>query len=291
MHKDSIANTIIVAVGVCLVCSLLVSAAAVGLRERQTTNVELDRKVNILRVAGFDQEAIDEAGGIPQLFEKVIRTKIVNLETGKEDVEGLIEASNGRFNSPEQVKEKFDPIQISKDQAKGTEALYEVLSTSEDVAGIGARENWAIIYTVVDDSNAIQKYVFPIRGRGLWSTLKGFISLEKDLATVGSITYFEHGETPGLGGEVDNPRWKAKWHDKKVYGPNDNVQLTVVKGSGEGEHQIDGLAGATITSNGVSNMIHFWLGPMGYKPFIQNQNGETPTQEATAETEHSVEGE
>ena len=88
------------------------------------------------------------------------------------------------------------------------------------------------------------------------------------------IGFYEHTETPGLGGEVDNPKWKASWVGKSAY-DGDVLALEVIKGkvdtSRDGaEYQIDGLAGATLTTRGVDNLIKYWLGDQGFKSFIEN---------------------
>ncbi len=274
MHnKDSLANTLIVALSVCIVCSLLVSAAAVGLRDKQKKNVEEDRKSNILRVAGFDAEAVKQGGGIEKLFSAKVKPDIINLETGRSDVAGLMNAMDGKYKTEDELFAEYDGMKVAKENQKFPKAS-EKLNVSSDIAGLGgSRENYAFVYRIVGDNQGVEKYVFPIRGRGLWSTLKGFIALRNDLKTVAGITYYEHGETPGLGGEVDNAGWKAKWDGKKVYDTTGDVKLTVVKGSASNEYQIDGLSGATITSKGVTSMIDFWLGPNGFKPFIENELG------------------
>lgn len=115
--------------------------------------------------------------------------------------------------------------------------------------------------------------ILPIKGYGLWSTLYGFIALEGDLNTVAGIGFYEHAETPGLGGEVDNPLWKAKWEGKKVFDDEGKTALKVIKGPVDSkragsEYQIDGLSGATLTSRGVSQLIQFWLGENGFAPFL-----------------------
>jgi len=116
--------------------------------------------------------------------------------------------------------------------------------------------------------------ILPIKGYGLWSTLYGFIALESDLKTVAGIGFYEHTETPGLGGEVDNPKWKASWVGKRAYN-SDGLALEVIKGKVDlardgADSQIDGLAGATLTTKGVDNLVKYWLGQQGFKPFIDN---------------------
>jgi Na+-transporting NADH:ubiquinone oxidoreductase subunit C len=153
--------------------------------------------------------------------------------------------------------------------------MSEGLEKADDKIKIRRREHYSFVYLVNDDQG-LSKVILPIRGYGLWSTLYGFLALESDLNSVAGIGYYQHGETPGLGGEVDNPNWKAKWTDnKRVYGADGAVKLTVLKGSvtagsADENYQVDGLSGATLTTNGVDNMIKFWLGDSGFGPFLKN---------------------
>jgi Na+-transporting NADH:ubiquinone oxidoreductase subunit C len=107
---------------------------------------------------------------------------------------------------------------------------------------------------------------------GLWSILYGYLALDTDLTTIRGITFYEQGETAGLGGEVENPRWKALWPGRRAFDERGNVKIQVKKGvagpPAEDPYQVDGLSGATLTSRGVTNMIRFWLGPDGFGPFI-----------------------
>ena len=95
-----------------------------------------------------------------------------------------------------------------------------------------------------------------------------------DFNTVAGLEFYDHKETPGLGGEIVNPRWKAIWKGKEVYSDAGDVVISVIKGSVDkrnekAKYQVDGLSGATITSNGVTNLLSFWLGEMGYGPLIK----------------------
>jgi Na+-transporting NADH:ubiquinone oxidoreductase subunit C len=152
--------------------------------------------------------------------------------------------------------------------------MSQVLSSQEDIAKISRREQYALVYLVKSSQDAIEKIILPIRGYGLWSTMRGFIALESDGNTVAGVGFYEHGETPGLGGEIDNPRWKAFWPGKEVYRDGD-VEIGLVKGSvdpsaANAAWQVDGLAGATLTARGVTNLMHFWLGENGFQPFLNN---------------------
>jgi Na+-transporting NADH:ubiquinone oxidoreductase subunit C len=253
--NDSTAKTLIVAFSLSIVCAIFVSAAAVVLKPVQEVNKTLDRKRNILAAAGM----LEEGKSVDEQFERV-NTRVVDLRTGKftEDVN----------------PQDYEQLAAAKDPARSID-----LTDEQDIANIARRENYSLVYVVENDRGDIDKIILPIRGYGLWSTLYGFIALEDDTNTVAGLGFYQHGETPGLGGEVDNPRWKAAWPGKKVYRDGD-VAIGLVKGavdpsSPSSQWQIDGLAGATLTSRGVTNLVHFWLGENGFEPFLNNlQAGE-----------------
>lgn len=247
-NKDSISKTLTVALLLCIVCSVVVSVAAVSLKDLQQANKDKDRKRNILLAAGLYQPDLS----IDEQF-STIRTRMVDLSTGK-FVEGDVNA--------------FDQRKAAKDPSQS-----RALTAEEDTAKISRRENRALVY-IVEDSGEVDKVILPVHGYGLWSTMYGFIALEGDLNTVAGLGFYDHGETPGLGGEIDNPRWKAFWPGKQVY-KGDEVSLALLKGSVDPSspnaiYQVDGLAGATLTSRGVSNLVQFWLGDNGFKPFLEN---------------------
>ncbi|MDC3332945.1 Na(+)-translocating NADH-quinone reductase subunit C [bacterium] len=249
MANDTVTKTMTVALALCVVCSLLVSTAAVVLKPTQEVNKTLDRKRNILAAAGLLEDGVS----VDEQFSK-ITTKVVDLRTGKYTTEVSVDT--------------YQQDKAAKDSAQSKE-----LSSDEDVAKIGRLENYSLVY-LVEEQGKLDKVILPIRGYGLWSTLYGFIALENDYNTVAGIGFYQHAETPGLGGEIDNPNWKALWPGKKVY-KNGDEALALIKGKVNPDHadaayQIDGLAGATLTSKGVSNLVKFWLGKMGFQPFLNN---------------------
>ncbi len=251
--NDSIKKTLLVAVALCIVCSLVVSGAAVLLKPAQIKNKALDRKSNILAAAGM-LEPGQSAAEIEEEFASKITAKIVDLDAGRYTTEPGVA--------------NFEQRKIAKNPKTSIN-----LSDADDLANISRRENYAIVYLVETDGK-LDKLILPVHGYGLWSTLYGFLALESDLNTVAGFGFYDHGETPGLGGEVDNPKWKAQWLGKEVYAQG-AVAIEVVKGSVDtnkagAEHQIDGLSGATLTSNGVTNLLKFWMGEMGYKQFLTN---------------------
>ena len=252
--NDSTSKTLVVALALCIVCSVIVSAAVVILKPIQEINKTLDRKRNILAAAGM-LEKNATAEDINKQFSD-INTRVVDLNTGK-------------FADDAVDLARYDPLKAAKDPD-----LSEALTTKQDLAKISRREHYAIVYLVENPQGDIEKVILPIRGYGLWSTLYGFIALESDGNTIAGLGFYEHGETPGLGGEVDNPRWKAFWPGKQVYRDGE-VEIGLVKGSVDpadvdASWEVDGLAGATLTSKGVTNLVHFWLGKNGFEPFLNN---------------------
>lgn len=156
--------------------------------------------------------------------------------------------------------------------------LSQPVMTDGPTPGVSRREKYCLVYEFMKDDQ-IDLYVLPIYGKGLWSTLYGFLALESDTRTVRGITFYEHKETPGLGGEVDNPAWKRLWPGKQVFDDQGNVDFRVIKGrvasdAARASHQVDGLSGATITSRGVSDSVQYWIGEDGFGKYLQRQRSQ-----------------
>ncbi|SFM18389.1 Na(+)-translocating NADH-quinone reductase subunit C [Marinobacter zhejiangensis] len=255
--KETVSRTLIVALALCIVCSVVVSTAAVMLKPAQVTNQNLDIKSNILAAAGML-----EAGATPAEIEAQFQrfeVRLVDLDTGE-----YVDASAVGFDDAM----KYDMYRAASDPAQAT-----VLG-SEDPAGIKRRPNVAKIFMLIENGE-LQRVVLPVHGYGLWSTLYGFVSLEGDANTIEGLGFYAHAETPGLGGEVDNPRWKQQWIGKTVYGTEfTQPEIRLVKGGVDPndpnkEHKVDALSGATLTSRGVENLLNYWMGESGYATFLQ----------------------
>ncbi|NVK18168.1 MAG: Na(+)-translocating NADH-quinone reductase subunit C [Methylocystaceae bacterium] len=240
-------RTIIVAVALSLIASIAVSAAAVMLKPTQELNKSLAKKKIILEVAGLMEEGAD----IEAAYQSKIEPRVIDLETGE-------------------YSDAVDPATYDQRKAAKDPAQSEKLTTAEDQASIKRQANLASVY-LVKEGDELKKLILPIHGYGLWSTLYGFVALQPDMNTVSGLQFYEHAETPGLGGEVDNPKWRNLWPGKKLYDDEGNVEISVVKGGASGEYQVDALAGATLTSNGVNNLVQFWVGEKGFGPFLRNQ--------------------
>ncbi|MDJ0622011.1 MAG: Na(+)-translocating NADH-quinone reductase subunit C [Desulfocapsaceae bacterium] len=228
-------------------CSLMVAGAAVGLRPLQEENKALDMKKNILLAANL----YDSTKSTEQLF--------ANIETR------MIELASGEFVTLENIS----PQDFDQRKAAMTSEMGLSLGDDEDIAGIGRVERYSLVYLVKSDDK-LDQIVLPVRGKGLWSTLYGYIAIEEDLTTINGISFYEHGETPGLGGEIENPRWQAGWHDKKIYNEADEevIRIGGKMGDKAEEHYVDGISGATLTTDGVDDIITFWFGENGFKPFL-----------------------
>jgi Na+-transporting NADH:ubiquinone oxidoreductase subunit C len=276
LNKDSTANTFLVATVLCLVCALVVSSAAVALKSTQANNVQLDRKKNILKVTGFTEEEIKAGGGITELFASRFETTIIDMRTGEEAVDeakAAMEKAKGK--ELPNIKATYDQLWASKRPPES--GLSTKLEKKQDVPGIKKRENFSHVFMLKsEDGSSVEKFVFPVRGMGLWSMMQGYLAVEPDFQTVAGLTFYQQAETPGLGGEVENPNWKAKWPDKKIFDAEGQVALSVSKGDQTAnDYGVDALSGATITSNGVSNMLEFWMGEDGFGPYIDLQKGGT----------------
>jgi Na+-transporting NADH:ubiquinone oxidoreductase subunit C len=258
MANDSITKTLTVAVLLCIVCSVLVSTAAVKLKPLQEKNKALFTKKNILQAAGLMEEG--QEVDVEQLFEN-IQVKIVDLASG--DFDDSIDAA--KYNQKTAAKDPARSIQISGDQ---------------DLAKIKHRAMKVPVY-LVQEGGELQTIILPIHGKGLWGTMYAFLALEGDANTVKGYTFYDHAETPGLGGEVENRLWKQQWIGKKIFDKDWNLVVQVLKGKvnlkkPEAIHQADGLSGATLTTVGVNNLMRYWLSENGFGKFlvrIRNQGG------------------
>ncbi len=264
-QRDSLSYTVGVAAVLCVVCSLAVSAAAVILKPYQEANEQLNQQKNILDATGL---ALGEYGKpaselsreqIKELY-GWISEKLVTLETGE-------------YNTDLDIK-TYDPLEaLQKDE----ERIVIADQAPEFNPGELYREKVGKVYFVKrpGESN-IRQVVLPVYGKGLWGTLRGYLAVKSDLKTVQGLTFYQHKETPGLGGEVDNPSWKAQWTGRKLFDENGKPAALVFKGPAppENPYAVDGLSGATITSRGVTSLVNYWISDDGYGPFLEKFQSE-----------------
>ncbi|MGH8494260.1 MAG: Na(+)-translocating NADH-quinone reductase subunit C [Moraxellaceae bacterium] len=255
MSNESNKKTLIVATVLSVVCSIALAAAVTLLKPVQAKNKELEKQRKILAAAGVMEEGRGSASEVNSAFAKFERY-LVNLD-------------DGSFRKVE-LGNNYDMRKATKEPAHSM-----ALSAEQDLAKVRRRATQADVYVLRDDAGKVKELVLPISGYGLWSTLYGYLVVKNDGNTVVGITFTDHAETPGLGGEVDNPKWKAQWPGKTIYDAQQHSRIGLKKGGvdnskPEAVHEVDALSGATLTSNGVTNLVRFWTGPLGYQKFLAN---------------------
>ncbi|MEZ5963259.1 MAG: NADH:ubiquinone reductase (Na(+)-transporting) subunit C [Planctomycetota bacterium] len=219
--------------------SALLAVLSAALKPTQEAAKEFDRQKNIMLAAGLLQDGDTRPRAeIEKVFETRFKPHVVELQSGA------------------MVDDKYTP------------------ATLKAVKDAAERGRYRDVYEAVDEAGKTSAWVLPVSGKGLWSILYGFLALDASGRTVKGITFYEHGETPGLGGEVENPEWRAKWPGKTIYDDQgDLVSVKVKKGkvdpnvAAERAHYVDGLSGATITSNGVTALVKKDL--TAFQPFLE----------------------
>ncbi len=251
--NDDPRKTLAVALVLCLVCSVVVSATAVGLRPLQERNAARALKSEVIKVAGLETTGMS----LDQAFDQ-IEQRLVELETGE-------------------FVDDADPLTYSyRDAAKNPAASRALAEAGR--AGIQRRPDRMPVY-LVRENGQLQTIILPVYGAGLWSTLHGLLALAPDGRTAKALTFYEQRETAGLGSEVAGERWLSEWPGKVLIDERGEPVIEVVKGrvdadAPHAEHRVDGLSGATLTSNGVTNLMRFWLGEQGYGPFLARLSDE-----------------
>ena len=249
MNKDSALNIAFIGIGLCLLCSAIISLIAIQLRSVQNENVVKDMQKKIVSSAGLQLEY----GSVENAMMN-IKTIVVDLDQGK-----IVDINPNSYELSKELRE---------------EGKYKFLSAENDIASIKKREKYSKVFIEYKDDK-INTLILPVRGYGLWGILYGYLAIKSDFNTVAGLEFYEHKETPGLGAEIDNPKWKALWQGKKIYQENGEVSLKVIKGnvlasSDNVNYEVDGLSGATLTCNGVTNLIAYWMGSDGFLNFINN---------------------
>jgi Na+-transporting NADH:ubiquinone oxidoreductase subunit C len=220
----------------CLVCSLAVSTTAVALRDRQNANIKLDTQLQILRVAGLiDATAKPSPAEADKLYSENINEVSVETASGKQLGAGKLDSKAFIKAVKEGMPDEFTVLEVT---TPGKEC-----------------------------------YVFLVWGNGLWSTMYGYIAVEKDKNTVKGLTFYSHGETPGLGGEIDSDYFRDQWPGKKIFDANGDMKIHVTK-KGKvmlPEHEVDGISGATITAVAVGDLVRLWFDQYHYGKFLTSE--------------------
>lgn len=244
-RKETLGRTVGIVVAVCLACSIVVSTAAVGLRSLQTANAQLDKQTNVLEAAGLLDKA---AGDIAGTYDKFVEERYVDLESGQ-----YVE-----------VPEDFDMFKYAKDDE------YQV-RPKPDTAKVFRHSKVVSVYHIKNEAGDVTRLVLEVYGSGLWNLMYGLLAVDADGNTVRNLIYYDQKETPGLGGEVQNPAWKALWDGKKLFNDGDVAIQLKKNASADNPHTVDALSGATLTSNGVQASLDYWLSDRALGNFLANK--------------------
>ncbi|MEQ8313235.1 MAG: Na(+)-translocating NADH-quinone reductase subunit C [Gammaproteobacteria bacterium] len=259
MNNDSPSKAILVVVGTALVCSVLVTVTAVTLQPIQRAYEDLAR----IRI-------IVEASGVTSNIDQMSDLEIINAFQGLES--RIVDLSQGEFD------DSYDANSLDLQTLADDPEFQVPIPPAEDSARLGERPRLVPVYLATDDDE-LQRLVLPVYGEGMWSTIYGYLVLENDLNTIDSMTIYEHGETPGIGDAIEDPDWLEQWQGRQLYDDQGTLQFSINSGAVDPEsdtaiHQVDGLVGATITANGVMNLVRYWLGPHGFAPFLHKLSAE-----------------
>ncbi len=253
--RDSVGNTLFVAIGLSLVCSILVAGVAILLKPVQEQNEVRFRQRIIMEVAGLNGTEADFETRLSQ-----IEARVIDLDSG-------------------QYVDDIDPEDFDAKAAANDPDMGIAIPADLDIGKIRRRANYSLVY-LVRDGDAIAQVILPVHGTGLWSTLYGYLALEPDGVTVRGLQFYDHAETPGLGDQFDKPDWRAQWAGKRIYDSDGNPRIEIVRGlvdpdSDDAIHQVDGLSGATLTSRGIMNLVNYWTGPHGFGPYLERFSQQT----------------
>ncbi len=243
------AHTLAFAFAVCAGCALLVSASVVVLRPFQHANQRAAREARM--------RALVE--GIPGLAAWATGSEGATLELR------AVELASGGYSTDADAEALL--------LAEGTAEEGEVLAPAKDPAGVGRMPEVAPVFEL-RQGNRLQSVILPVRGRGYVSQIRGYLAVAADGDTILGLTISEHGETPGLGAEIERPEWQQRWQGKRLRDEAGQVRIRVVRdaaaaGSPEAVYEVQGISGATRTGDGVGELVRFWVGPAGFGPYLE----------------------
>lgn len=268
MNPEKPGTALFIVVVVALVCSVLVSAATVGLRPIQERNALIERSRNIVALSGLVDTGQRLSGEEVLAALQQMDARVLNIDTGEFD-------------------DSIDPEEFEPRSAVLDDELGIAIPPDEDLARLGRRSRFEIVYLAYD-GDEIQRVILPIVGQGMWSTLYGYIALESDYSTIAAATFYEQAETAGIGDRIADPDWLAIWQGRGLFGADGSYRFRIASGpvdpeSAAAAHEVDGISGATVTGTAVSRLVEYWFGPHGYAPFLEKLRNETPPRLAVAQ--------
>jgi len=261
VKKDSPQKALLVVFAVALVCSILVSVAAIVLNPIQLRNQLVERSRNVIALTGLVPPGTALSGD--EILEAVeqLDIRVLNIDTGRFD-------------------DSLDPAEFDARAAVNDPDRSIAIPESEDIASLGRRSSYAVVYLVWDEDE-LSRIIFPIVGQGMWSTLRGFLALEADLNTIAAVSFYEQAETAGLGDQIMRPDWQAQWQGLQLFDNQGVFRFRIAGGAVEAgspaaRHEVDGLSGATVTGVAVTRLVAYWFGPNGYANFLDKLKSQPP---------------
>jgi Na+-transporting NADH:ubiquinone oxidoreductase subunit C len=245
--RDSALRALGVAFVVAFVCALLVSTTTILLRPVQRANIEAAQIMQLV------QQALPDGGST--LTPGDLEVKLVELDSGR-------------------ILSAMDPADFDAEAAVNQPETSIEIPREQDLARLRRRALYAPVYFVRGDDRSIDTIILPVSGRGYQSILRAWLVLDGGAATVRALTVYEQGETPGVGSRIEDPEWQAQWSGRPIYDADGIVRIGVATRSGDesgpyAKYLVDGISGATRSARGIDGMVRFWLGELGFGPFLQ----------------------
>jgi len=268
MNSESPQKALLVVFLVALVCSVLVSVASIALKPIQQRNQLVERSKNVIALTGLTEDGIELTNDAILEAVNQLDTRVLNINSG----EFAIDINPADFDSRAAVNDPEQSIAIPAEL---------------DTAKLSRRSSYEVVY-LVWDNDKLERIILPIVGQGMWSTIRGYIALEQDLNTVAAVSFYEQTETAGLGDQIQSPDWQARWQGRELFDSQGQFRFRIGPGtippdSPANRHQVDSLSGATVTSDAVTQIITYWFGPHGYKPFLDKLISQPPAKAAPIE--------
>jgi len=254
MAGETRLRTLLVAAAVALACSALVSVAVLLLRPVQQSNALAERNRAILDAAGRLPAAADE---------RAIADAYQTLDVRVVDLQAQTLGADGPVADPR----LYDHWALPDDSP------YVLDRPGTAAPGQPSQLPRYIPVYLVWSGSSLQRLVLPLHGPGMWSTLYAYLALEPDFRTIAAVVVYRHGETPGIGDRIEDPKWLRSWHGKQVYDARGDVAFDVTRSAGQSPYQVDLISGASVTSDNLGDVVRFWMGPQGYAPLLARLRG------------------
>ncbi|MDO5603652.1 MAG: FMN-binding protein [Paracoccus sp. (in: a-proteobacteria)] len=241
--NDSRGKTVGMAFVVAAVCAIAVSSATVVLRPIQSANRAAEQQARL-------ESLVAAIPGMTELLaaspDAALSTAVINISTGRADAAITPETLAGALQNNDN---------------------WTVLTAAQDTAGIGSRPDLTQIYLLRRDDR-IELLILPMVSQGYNGPIEAMLALRGDLATIAGLTVTRQSETPGLGARIEEAAWQAQFPGTRASAPDGTLRFAVARGPAASEFEVDGITGATRTSNAMTQMLRFWLGPDGYGPLL-----------------------